>query len=108
MLPPKPDEVTQVIKRLEKKATAIGAISKKSANLIIAIFQAAEIIGKFAPEKMDEDEALAAALILHIRHREAQGIKSPISESEVIERLAVNRKHVQILMRGREAEFWQL
>jgi hypothetical protein len=101
----KPEEV---VERLEKKAKLIGAISKKSSKLIIAVFQAAEIIGGFAPGKINEDEALAAALILHIKANDANGIKSPINEDEIIERLAVNRKHVQLLMRGRQAEYWEL
>jgi hypothetical protein len=100
----KPEEV---IERLEKKATSIGAISKKSPELIIAVFQAAEIIGGSTP-KVNEDEALAMALILHIKARDAQGMKSPISEDEVIKRLAVNRKNIQLLMRGRHAEYWEL
>ena len=114
----------------EKRAKEIGALSPEDENpyrkgeplLITAIEQAYRIeseahdsevydqktnkLYKIKAKDIKTDEALAVALILHVRHWRSKGFKTPINEKEIIERIGVDSVRVSKIIKGRKEEFF--
>lgn len=95
-------EGQEIITRLWEKAESIGAIKiGEMSPLSGAINQAFTLIGEpISGKKATEDEALAAALILHIRGTK----KPPLTEDQVIQRLKVDRGRIQLLVKNKHAQ----